>query len=70
MRRLAKAFFGMLFIPAFLVSCSDCDDCGENKTWVGEYRIINASKYNVELVINTQIDDPKEESVFIHRSFG
>lgn len=65
MRRLAKAFFGMLFIPAFLVSCSDCDDCGENKTWVGEYRIINASKYNVELVINTQIDDPKEESVFI-----
>ena len=46
MRRLAKIFFGMLFISAFLASCDDCEDCNTT-TWNEEYHIANSTDKKV-----------------------
>lgn len=63
MGRIKKITF--LFLPLFfLANCDECDDCNPT-TWTEEYHIVNSSKFNVEIVKNTLIDNPKEESFFI-----
>ena len=63
MGRIKKITF--LLLPLFfLASCDDCDDCNTT-TWTEEYHIVNSSRFNVEIVKNTLIDNPKEESFFI-----
>ncbi len=65
MERIIKITFLLLITsPIFLASCSDCEDCNPI-TWNEEYHIVNSSKFNVEIVKNTLIDNPKEESFFI-----
>ena len=63
MGRIKKITF--LLLPLFfLASCDDCDDCNTT-SWTEEYHIVNSSRFNVEIVKNTLIDNPKEESFFI-----
>lgn len=63
MGRIKKITF--LLLPLFfLANCDECDDCNPT-TWTEEYHIVNSSKFNVEIVKNTLIDNPK-----LHRPFG